>query len=458
MKARLLTALLLMLLGGSAAAQFTNVTGTVIDPNGVPYANGTISPVLVLPGGTSPTLNGLSYSPPTQPIGLDAAGSFSFNIADNNLLQPAATKWNFTVCSAKGTVNPAVGTGSQCFSLAAPITITGASQDISANLNAVALALTVPLGSGTVGPGVANQIAIFNATNSVIGDTQLSDIVATGLTYTGRFMTFTNAAGGTLQDSAGTNTVQIGQGNAGINVNSAGFSLNANVSGKNILMASSPGGANTKGGDIQLFAGNGGATNANGGSIVLSPGSSAGAGVDGYVAVGCSGTNNGAIPCTNNPHQARLMMIPTGGQYMVMTVPSSFASPWTMTLPTGPGTIGQCLTTDGTGVTSWSSCNPSITPVTGTSGSVTIGSLIMQWATGPTRGNSEGADITNLPVTCPTAVDNVQVSYVKEDPGQTADDAWYQVNGFTRSTVTTFKQGTGGTIASSHPFVFVICH
>jgi hypothetical protein len=131
-------------------AQFTNVTGTVVDPNGVPYANGTISPVLVLPGGASPTLNGLPYSPPTQPVGLDQNGRFSFNIADNNLLQPAATKWNFTVCSAKGTVNPAVGTGSQCFSLAAPITITGASQSISANLNAAARALTVPIGGGGV--------------------------------------------------------------------------------------------------------------------------------------------------------------------------------------------------------------------------------------------------------------------------------------------------------------------
>src|SRR5437879_137982 len=81
-----------------AAAQFTTVTGTVLDPNNIPYAFGTITPILVTTA--SPTLNGLAYSPPTQPIGLDKNGSFAFNVADNTQLLPAGTKWNFTVCSA----------------------------------------------------------------------------------------------------------------------------------------------------------------------------------------------------------------------------------------------------------------------------------------------------------------------------------------------------------------------
>jgi len=131
----------------AAFAQFTTVTGTVVDPHAVPYALGTITPTLVSSG--SPTLNGQPYSPPTQPVGLDKTGSFSFNVADNTQLQPAGTKWNFTVCSATGTVQPAIGTGSQCFTLAAPITISGASQSISTQLNAVAPALTIPLGSGS---------------------------------------------------------------------------------------------------------------------------------------------------------------------------------------------------------------------------------------------------------------------------------------------------------------------
>lgn len=103
--------------------------------------------------------------------------------------------------------------------------------------------------------------------------------------------------------------------------------------------------------------------------------------------------------------------------------------------------------------------DPAPTESPGVSGSVTFGAgLIMQWAEGPQRGNSEGTDTTNLPVTCPTAVDHVQVTYEKQVPGAASDDAWYQVDSFTTSTVVTYKQSTGGTSANSKPFVFVICH
>jgi hypothetical protein len=134
-----------------AAAQFTTVTGTVVDPNGLPYANGTITPLLVVPSGAgSPTLGGLPYTPPTSSIGLDLTGSFSFNVADNTQLLPAATKWSFTVCSALGTVLPAGGKGPICFIVPA-LTVSGASQSISAAIAAVpppALALSGG-GSGT---------------------------------------------------------------------------------------------------------------------------------------------------------------------------------------------------------------------------------------------------------------------------------------------------------------------
>jgi hypothetical protein len=148
-----------------AAAQFTTVSGTVTDPNGLPYANGTISPILVLPGGTSPTLNGLAYTPPSQPVGLSSTGSFVMNLADNTVLQPAGTKWNFQVCSAAGTVQPAGGKGPVCFSLAAPITISGSSQSITANLNAVALALS--FSSGITNSAGANVIMKSNGINAV---------------------------------------------------------------------------------------------------------------------------------------------------------------------------------------------------------------------------------------------------------------------------------------------------
>jgi hypothetical protein len=164
-----------------AAAQFTTVTGTVTDPNGLPYANGTIVPILVIPSGAgSPTLSGAGYAPPIQPTGLDKTGSFTMNLADNTVLQPAGTKWNFTVCSAGGTIQPAGGKGPVCFSLAAPITISGSSQSISANLNAVALALS---GISTAGVTGGNPVALTGATVSGgLNTTQLavpSGVIAT---------------------------------------------------------------------------------------------------------------------------------------------------------------------------------------------------------------------------------------------------------------------------------------
>src|ERR1051326_4083934 len=92
-----------------AVAQFTTVTGTVVDPNGIPYSSGTIVPTLV--SSSSPTLNGLPYSPPAGPVGPDTTGSFTMNLANQASLSPGGTTWSFNVCSASGTVQPAGGTG-----------------------------------------------------------------------------------------------------------------------------------------------------------------------------------------------------------------------------------------------------------------------------------------------------------------------------------------------------------
>lgn len=146
--ARLLA--LVFLLTGSAFAQFTLVTGTVTDPNGVPYALGTIAPTLITSATPKFTSTGTLYLPPSQASGLDRSGHFFMQLADNTALTPGGTQWNFQVCSAVGTVQPAFGTGPQCFRLASPITISGSTQDITANLNAAALALTLPF-SGASG-------------------------------------------------------------------------------------------------------------------------------------------------------------------------------------------------------------------------------------------------------------------------------------------------------------------
>lgn len=150
------------------AAQFTTVSGTVIDPNGIPYANGTIVPTLV--SSSSPTLNGLFYSPPTGPVGLDINGSFLMNLASQASLLPGGTTWNFTVCSAIGTVQPAAGTGPQCF-VVTGIVVAGASQSISTQLQAAARPLTLT-GSSVGGSGAANNVAIWASASSLTNPIQ----------------------------------------------------------------------------------------------------------------------------------------------------------------------------------------------------------------------------------------------------------------------------------------------
>jgi len=152
-------ALSVLLLLGSAAAQFTTVSGTVTDPNGVPYAYGTIAATLISSG--SPTLNGLAYTPPTQPVGLNSAGSFLMQLADNTVLLPGGSQWKFLVCSGIGTIQPAGGTGPVCFT-AGPLTISGASQSITSSLVAVALALSAGGGINGGSLGLDNGITVPN--------------------------------------------------------------------------------------------------------------------------------------------------------------------------------------------------------------------------------------------------------------------------------------------------------
>ena len=76
-----------------AAAQFTAVTGTIVDPNGLPYANGTIAPILSTSGTPVFTSTNNAYTPPTQPIGLSTTGSFVMQLADNTQLSPGGTGW-----------------------------------------------------------------------------------------------------------------------------------------------------------------------------------------------------------------------------------------------------------------------------------------------------------------------------------------------------------------------------
>jgi len=170
-----------------AAAQFTTVSGTVTDPNGLAYANGTITATLISSATPKFTATNLSYTPPSQPVGLSSAGSFVMQLADNTQLTPGGSTWNFQVCSSAASVAPAIGKGPLCFTVTG-VTISGASQSITATLTAAAPALTNVVGgggSGTVSAGTATQIAFYSAsTNTVVSNPRLTDS-GTTLSYTG---------------------------------------------------------------------------------------------------------------------------------------------------------------------------------------------------------------------------------------------------------------------------------
>src|ERR1700676_1184204 len=134
-----------------ARAQFTTVTGNIDDPSGIPYAGGTISAQLVA-GSSGPwRLSGQPYSGIVGSVTLDSTGSFSIRVGDNSLITPGGTQWVFTVRSAGATIQPPLGTGAQTFQTP-PITITGATQNITANIDAVPVAAltNITVGSGTV--------------------------------------------------------------------------------------------------------------------------------------------------------------------------------------------------------------------------------------------------------------------------------------------------------------------
>jgi len=135
-----------LLLAPQARAQFTSVTGTVVDPNGIPYAGGSVSATLT-PGSSSGfRLSGQPYSGQVGPATLDATGTFTLNMGSNALITPASTQWKFTVNSNPGGIPLPLGTGAQTFVVT--LTISGASQNISTQLQAAAPKLTNFAGSG----------------------------------------------------------------------------------------------------------------------------------------------------------------------------------------------------------------------------------------------------------------------------------------------------------------------
>jgi hypothetical protein len=175
MKRFSILALLAILAIPAMCQTITTVTGTVRDPNGVPFVNCTVLPVFAnVSGGATPTVTatgGLLYSP-TSPVGCTVNGTFSVNVVANGSITPASTHWNFTICSAPGTVFPDPGSlGPQCFQTG-NITISGSSQDISGNISAVPPAALIYA-------NLTRSLGAYQGTTSVgITDTSFHALIA----------------------------------------------------------------------------------------------------------------------------------------------------------------------------------------------------------------------------------------------------------------------------------------
>jgi hypothetical protein len=169
--------LLAVLFARPAAAQTqTTVSGTVTDPNGIPYAGARLAITLVSPGGPSPSLtpcnnpqSGCQIQNPS-PVTLDATGSFVTPLWANGSILPASTTYNFCVTISPG-VAPPFGTGPQSYCVNS-ITVSGATQTITFSSPP---ALTVPFsGSGGVPAGNVGDVQI-KATSSTFGAGHIND-------------------------------------------------------------------------------------------------------------------------------------------------------------------------------------------------------------------------------------------------------------------------------------------
>lgn len=165
MKRLFLFALLLAAIAAAPArAQYSAVSGTVTDPEGIPYAGATIKFQLSTPGATLTITDaakcqssGQGSAPCHVPIAgtygpttLDSTGSFATVVPDNASVLPASPSsvYLITVTITPG-VAPPFGTGPQTFSTTQAIT--GASVNLGSTLSALTPALTNTIpGSGNV--------------------------------------------------------------------------------------------------------------------------------------------------------------------------------------------------------------------------------------------------------------------------------------------------------------------
>src|SRR5579863_1518808 len=180
-----------------ARAQFTTVTATVQDPNGIPYAGAVLNAVLVPSTGGGYTLSGQPYSGRIGPVTLDSAGKFTVNFGDVTLITPGSPQWQITIDSAAATISLPLGTGPQSFTYTSTSTTISGSSPVSLTtaLNALAPKLTnFVAGGGTIGScGTTNAFAYYSAATTLACDSHITTNSGGGTLTVANAGTFTTA-------------------------------------------------------------------------------------------------------------------------------------------------------------------------------------------------------------------------------------------------------------------------
>lgn len=178
--------LLLLLFSPVLVRAQTTTTGTIVDPQGNPYSNGTASAQKSVSTG--------QVQPPPVNVTTNGSGTFSMTL-------PSPASYIFTICAPPTQIGP---TGnptpiSVCFSNVTPISISGGSQDISSSLNAIAKVLgpNITGVSGVVANCTANQVPFYAVNGNVVACSSVITISGSTATIQNEIVTGTLNVGTT---------------------------------------------------------------------------------------------------------------------------------------------------------------------------------------------------------------------------------------------------------------------
>jgi len=152
----------------AAAQTYTVVSGTITDPNGQPYAGGTLQ--IGISASATPTLTPCTTAatcPVMLPgqVTLSPTGSFTMGLYANASILPASSTYTFLV-SFPG-IAPPLGTGPQTFTVTG-VTIAGASQSVSTTLSAAAPAIVSNNLAGSPQKSAATNFGVALTAQTVV--------------------------------------------------------------------------------------------------------------------------------------------------------------------------------------------------------------------------------------------------------------------------------------------------